>query len=56
MKRFLVIAVSYVIIGIGAYYILSGSSTFYGGIIFAVGICGVIFDIFQSFKRRRYNK
>ncbi len=48
MKRFLTISVSYFITGIGSYYIFSGHVNFYIILIFAVGLSGILFDVFHK--------
>ena len=48
MKRFLMISVSYFMTGIGGYYIFSGGANFYSIMIVAVGLCGILSDIFHK--------
>ncbi|WP_191090855.1 hypothetical protein [Niallia endozanthoxylica] len=48
MKRFLANAVSYFITGIGGYYIFSGDVNFYSLTILAVGLSGILYDLFHK--------
>ena len=42
------ISVSYFMTGIGGYYIFSGGANFYSIMIVAVGLCGILSDIFHK--------
>lgn len=48
MIRFLTISVSYFITGIGGYYIFSGGADLYSIMLLAVGLSGILFDVFHK--------
>jgi len=47
LKRFLAAAFSYFSTGVGGYYTFSGDVNSYSLTILAVGLCGILYDLFH---------
>jgi hypothetical protein len=48
MKRFIITSIAYLTTGIGCYHTFFGGSIVYGSLIFAIGLVGIIQDIFYK--------
>ena len=48
MKRFIITFIAYLTTGIGCYHTFFGGSTVYGSLILAIGLVGIIQDIFYK--------
>ncbi|WP_156111884.1 hypothetical protein [Ureibacillus manganicus] len=47
MKQFL-LSLSYIVAGIGCFYIFSGKINIYSIFILAIGFCGIVFDLYRK--------
>lgn len=56
MKQCLTVSVSYLVAGIGSYYIFSGEVNFYSIVILLLGLSGILSDVFDKKWNKSFKK